>query len=188
MESAEEQTRAHQEHQGECHLSRDQGAAKTEASRDHAAGVLFQNMVGRNAGGAQGGSQAEQESGEYGDSHGEGQYTQVGRCIELQRAAGLERKRTSRRLPHTANSKPPRAPSAESSRLSDMSWRMTRRRAAPMAMRMEISRWRAAARASSRLAILAQEMTSTRPTTTINVKSAVLYRLPVSEKPVGGRA
>jgi hypothetical protein len=51
-----------------------------------------------------------------------------------------------------------------------MSWRMTRRRAAPIAMRMEISRWRAAARASSRLAILAQAMRSTRPTTAISVK------------------
>jgi len=96
----------------------------------------------------------------------------------------FDRKRTSRLLPQTANSKPPAAPNTESSRLSDISWRMTRRRAAPIAMRMEISRWRAAARASSRLAILAQAISSTRPTTTIRVKSAVRYWLPVSEKPV----
>ena len=53
-----------------------------------------------------------------------------------------------------------------------------------MARRMEISRCRAVARASSRLAMLAQAINSTRPTTVINVNRAVRYIIAVMEKPV----
>ena len=81
-------------------------------------------------------------------------------------------KRTSMRLPQTANSRPATAPKTASSRLSDTICRITRRRAAPMAMRMEISRCRTAARASSRFAMLAQAINSTSPTTAIRVKRA----------------
>ena len=56
-------------------------------------------------------------------------------------------------------------PMADSTRLSVSSWRMTRRRPAPSAARMASSRVRTVARASSRLATLAQQMRSTKPTT-----------------------
>ena len=56
-------------------------------------------------------------------------------------------------------------PIAESTRLSVRSWRMTRRRPAPSAERIASSRVRTVARASSRLATLAQQMRSTNPTT-----------------------
>ena len=55
-------------------------------------------------------------------------------------------------------------PMADSSTLSVSSWRTMRPRPAPMAERMAISRERPVARASSRLATLAQAISSTQPT------------------------
>ena len=66
----------------------------------------------------------------------------------------------------TAPAATPRTPPmSDSIRLSVSSWRTTRRRSAPSADRIASSRVRAVARASSRLATFAQQISSTKPTT-----------------------
>src|SRR5713226_1978155 len=72
---------------------------------------------------------------------------------------------TSRRTSPHARVSPSVPPTSESSMLSVRSWRTMRRRPAPSAVRMAISRRRATARASRRLATLAQAISRTRPTT-----------------------
>ena len=62
------------------------------------------------------------------------------------------------RMPQTANATPSMPPSAASSTLSVRSWRMIRNRPAPRLSRSAISRLRAAARASRRLAMFAHAM------------------------------
>ena len=76
--------------------------------------------------------------------------------------AGLSASRAS--MPQPANSTPSPPPMRERTRLSVSSCRTSRQRLAPSAVRMAISFWRAAARASSRLATLAQVMIRTKPT------------------------
>ena len=74
-------------------------------------------------------------------------------------------------VPHRANNTPSAAPQMDSSKLSLRSWRTSRERPAPRAMRTANSRCRAAPRARSRFATLAQAISNTRPTTTINMRS-----------------
>ena len=64
---------------------------------------------------------------------------------------------------------------ALNSRLSTNNWRISRPRVAPMASRSAISRRRAEARASSRLATLAQAINSTKPTIPRSTKRAFEY-------------
>ena len=64
-------------------------------------------------------------------------------------------------------------PTIDSIRLSASSWRSSRLRLAPIAVRMAISFCRAAARASSRLAMLAHAISSTKPTAPSSTSSAV---------------
>jgi hypothetical protein len=64
---------------------------------------------------------------------------------------------------HTAISTPSAPPMSASTTLSASICRTRRQRPAPSAMRTAISRWRAVARASSRLATFAQAMSSTKP-------------------------
>ena len=70
---------------------------------------------------------------------------------------------TRSRLPQCATATPAAAPMAASSRLSISSWRASRPRDAPSASRTLHSWPRAVARASSRLAMLAQAISSTSP-------------------------
>ena len=67
---------------------------------------------------------------------------------------------------------PPRPPSEASSTLSVSNWRTSRARSAPIDSRTAISCRRAVARASSRLATLAQAMSSTSPTMAISTLPA----------------
>src|SRR5579863_5786912 len=97
--------------------------------------------------------------------------------------AFVESIRTSSRAPQTEDSRPQTAPAKARRRLSVSNWRITRDRDAPIARRTEISRWRDVARARSRLAMLTQAISSTRPTTDISVNNAVLYVDPVIEVP-----
>ena len=69
-------------------------------------------------------------------------------------------------------------PIAARTRLSVSSWRTTRPRPAPRAERIASSRPRAVARASSRLATLAQQMSSTKPTTPRNSIEVMRRSLP----------
>ena len=71
---------------------------------------------------------------------------------------------TRNATPHTASSSPSAPPASERITHSVSSWRTSRPRPAPSAARTAISDSRAAARASSRLATLAQAMSSTKPT------------------------
>ena len=73
-------------------------------------------------------------------------------------------------MPTTARPRPSGAETAPSTTLSVSSWRTIRARPAPIAARTEISRLRAVARASSRLATLAQAMSSTKVTAPIAVR------------------
>ena len=67
-------------------------------------------------------------------------------------------------IPRAASAMPSGAETAPSTTLSVSSWRTIRPRPAPIAARTDISRARAVARASSRLATLAQAMSSTKVT------------------------
>ena len=78
---------------------------------------------------------------------------------------------TRSRLPQCATATPAAAPMAASSRLSISSWRASRPRDAPSASRTLHSWLRAVARASSRLAMLAQAISSTNPATAIRTSS-----------------
>ena len=83
------------------------------------------------------------------------------------------------RIPTTPATEPTAAPARESSTLSVSSCRTMRARPAPMATRMAISRRRPMARASSRLATLAQAISSTRltaPTSTSSEERTSLTR------------
>ena len=70
---------------------------------------------------------------------------------------------------------PHAAPAKDSSALSTSSWRTMRPRPAPMASRTAISFCRAEARASNRLATLAQAMSSTTATTAMSTWSGRTY-------------
>ena len=74
---------------------------------------------------------------------------------------------------------------SDSTTLSVSSWRMIRRRPAPSAARTASSRVRALARASSRLATLAQQISSTNPTTPRNSIDVSLRSLPIIESCIG---
>ena len=75
----------------------------------------------------------------------------------------------------------------DSTTLSVSSCRMMRRRPAPSAERTASSRERAVARASSRLATLAQQIRSTKPTTPRNSIDVVLRSLPIIVSCSGSR-
>ena len=80
--------------------------------------------------------------------------------------------------------RPPGRPRSESTRLSTSNWRTNWPRDAPIDRRTAISFCRANARAISRLATLAQAISSTRPTMHISTISAVEKLLRSSEYPV----
>jgi hypothetical protein len=71
-----------------------------------------------------------------------------------------------------ARSRPPAAPISVSTQLSVISWRSSRPRPAPSAVRRAISRRRASDRAMRRLATLAHAISSTKATAAIRVSSA----------------
>ena len=71
---------------------------------------------------------------------------------------------TTTRISPAARATPQAPPRAASTRLSTSSCRAISARDAPSAVRTVISRWRAVPRASSRLATLAQAISSTKPT------------------------
>ena len=81
------------------------------------------------------------------------------------------RMRSSALVVHTETSSPSRPPASAMTRLSIRSCRSSERRAAPNARRMAISRRRDAARASNKLATLAQAISSTKPTSAIRAVS-----------------
>lgn len=76
----------------------------------------------------------------------------------------VDRRSIRNRPVNHASTRPRAAPSRASSVLSISHWRAIRNRPAPMASRTAISRCRADARASSRLATFAQAINSTNPT------------------------
>ncbi len=82
---------------------------------------------------------------------------------------------TSSLHPHCASTSPMPAPSSEINTLSVSSWRTRRFFAAPSATRIASSRWRAADRAISRFATLAQAMSSTSTTMPMSANSAPVY-------------
>ena len=84
-----------------------------------------------------------------------------------QQALRNERRRHAAGSPRR-RAMPSAPPISESTRLSVSSWRMMRRRPAPSAERTASSRVRTVARASSRLATFAQQISSTKPTTPRN--------------------
>ena len=87
--------------------------------------------------------------------------------------------------PSATPSAPPRS---DSTRLSVSSWRTIRRRPAPSADRTASSRSRAVARASSRLATFAQQISSTKPTTPRNSIEVSLRSLPIMVSCIGSSA
>ena len=98
--------------------------------------------------------------------------------------SSVVRKATRKPLSHWASSAPPAAPIAAISRLSASSCRTMRPREAPIASRTAISRSRAVARASIRLARLAQAISSTRPVVASSSHSGDSYVRRSVEMPV----
>ena len=97
----------------------------------------------------------------------------AGSTIEsVQANNNFDRLISARRLPAMARNRPPSPPARLSSTLSVRSCRTTRPRPAPSAMRTAISWVRRAARASSRLATLAQAINNSSPTAPSRVSSA----------------
>ena len=94
------------------------------------------------------------------------------------RVVGISRPSSGTAAIATATPRPP--PSVATSRLSVRSWRTNRSRPAPSAVRTTSSRWRTSPRASSRLARLAQAMSSTHSEAPHNPRSK---RRDWSEKP-----
>jgi len=84
---------------------------------------------------------------------------------------------SNQRSPANASSHPNRPPAEDRTALSTRSWRIMRVRPAPIAIRIEISRDRTAARASSRLATFAHAISNTNPTahTTTTRKGRIAY-------------
>ena len=83
--------------------------------------------------------------------------------------------------PHHAHSTPTAPPAADSARLSTRSCRISRPRVAPMASRTAISRRRPLARESSRLATLAQAISSTRLVAMARTRSGSVISLRLLE-------
>ncbi len=81
-------------------------------------------------------------------------------------------RRPSALAPQLASTRPIAPPTTASTRLSVRSWRTSRIWLPPRAVRTAISRSRAVARASSRLATLAQPIRSTKPTAPSRIRSA----------------
>ncbi len=75
-------------------------------------------------------------------------------------------------MPHDATMTPSAPPASASTALSVSSWRMTRQRPAPSALRTAISLARAVPRASSRFATLAHAINSTKTTAPTRTRSA----------------
>ncbi len=88
------------------------------------------------------------------------------------RGASAGARATSASTPHMPSSRPATPPAAAMTRLSVASCRTIRPRLAPSAMRVASSRRRPDARASSRLAMLAQAMSSTKVTAPASATSA----------------
>ena len=90
--------------------------------------------------------------------------------------SGIEARSTS--TAHPATTMAQTVPAAASTRLSIMSWRISRQRLAPSAARTATSRSRALARASSRLAMFAHVISRTRPTAASSINIHALIRAP----------
>ena len=90
---------------------------------------------------------------------------------------------TSRSRPQNASAAPRTAARPDRIRLSASSWRTMRDRLAPRARRTAISGRRAAPRARSRVATLAQAARSTRPTRPIRMRSDSRWRARLSFSP-----
>ena len=78
---------------------------------------------------------------------------------------------TSTRIPQAASPSPAAPPASASARLSVRNWRTSRERLAPSAVRTATSFWRAAARASSMWATLAQAIRRTNATAPSSTRS-----------------
>ena len=111
---------------------------------------------------------AEDERRDEAGGRGEREHARIQR--QLQRHGVRGELRDEEPLPQCATATPAAAPMAASSRLSISSWRARRPRDAPSASRTP-SWLRAVARASSRLAMLAQAISSTNPATAIRTSS-----------------
>ena len=109
--------------------------------------------------------QAEENPREQRHRGGEGEDPPVGMRIQRHRRSPVEIMRTSTRLPHHASGSASAPPIEASTRLSVRNCRTSRPRLAPNARRTAISRRRPEARASSRLATLAQATSNTMPAT-----------------------
>ena len=99
--------------------------------------------------------------------------TQPSRCAPARRGKLAAAMVVRTRTPHRAITSPATPPASAKATLLVRSWRTSRRRSAPKAVRIAISRSRAEERASRRLATLAQAIKSTRPTAPIRIHRAV---------------
>ncbi len=92
--------------------------------------------------------------------------------------------RTSSSLASGAIARPTMAARVASNRLSVSSWLMIRPRLAPIERRTAISRCRDVARASSRFAVFAQAISSSKPTIAISAKSGARNRSRNADEPL----
>src|SRR5437588_168334 len=134
--------------------------------------------------GAQSGKNAEQKSRQHSERGGKAKHARVRRQVKediilVGRDVAHQQDRS-----HCATKMPSRAPAQETSRHSVKSWRTSRPRDAPSALRTAISLLREAARASIRLARLAEAISNTSPTMPIRTASGLPNWVRSSEIPV----
>ena len=183
VQRANEEPGAGEEDQGQCHLRADQRRQQARSGTAHPA-VAQRGQRSSLHCRLDRGRQPEQDAGCDRDRAGKAEHLPVRRQVEgdFDRPGGEHRDEKPARRPRQADADD-RA-DRESRMLSIRSCRTIRARPAPIARRTAISRCRDAARASSRLATLAQAISSTSPTAAISTKSGARYSLS-QERPAG---
>ena len=145
------------------------------SAADDATGVFVERRADIHAHGAQRRRQSEQQPGEDGDASREGEDAQVGMNVERH---GIRSARKPCAIggccPKPRTERQPRRHRARAATLSVSIAGSGGARPAPIARRIPISRWRHVARASSRLATLAQAISKTMPTTAMSTSSGSL--------------
>ena len=164
-QTAYKQQRASQQHKRERHLRHHQPAPQAEAlaSRAKAAAAGAHGCRRSQARGPQRRQEPEQQAGAQSDSGGETKHAGIQADSQKHAAPGRAEERHQAAAQRFGQQRAEDDPSTASSRLSAINCPTSRPLDAPMAWRTAISRSRTLARASSRLARLAQAINSTRP-------------------------
>ena len=163
-QAAQQQSRAHEQDDGQGDLRDDELPLQTATVAANASRVAREVALGRCPHGGEAGKQADQQRRQDGGARRERQDHEVGLDAARSRAARRGRPAAPRAPATVAASTPHNPPTHDRMTLSATICEASCRRPAPSAARTTSSCRRAEARASSRLPTFAQAMSSTRPT------------------------